>query len=153
MKHLLTAILFMLPALSLLAQDEEGEVIIIAELSRAEVEEFIEEAEDQFYAIFNANIDDEDYMISCRKETPTGSNIPIRVCEPKFMVDDRARNANTIGFNAGVVEADRAIRTSVEPQYQQLQEMMEQMTKDVPAFAQIAGILTQLRARREQLTN
>ena len=92
-------------------------------------------------------------MISCRKETPTGSNIPIRVCEPKFMVDARARNANTIGFNAGVVEADRAIRTSVEPQYQQLQAMMEQMTQDVPAFAQIAGILTQLRARREQLTN
>ena len=153
MKHLLTAILFMLPALPLAAQDEEGEVIVIAELSRAEVEEFIEEAEDQFYAIFNANIDDEDYMISCRKETPTGSNIPIRVCEPKFMVDARARNANTIGFNAGVVEADRAIRTSVEPQYQQLQEMMEQMTQDSPAFAQIAGILTQLRAQRQQLAN
>ena len=153
MKNLLTAILFMLPALPLAAQDEEGEVIVIAELSRAEVEEFIEEAEDQFYAIFNANIDDEDYMISCRKETPTGSNIPIRVCEPKFMVDARARNANTIGFNAGVVEADRAIRTSVEPKYQQLQAMMEQMTQDGPAVAQIAGILTQLRARREQLTN
>ena len=153
MKHLLTAVLLMVPALSLLAQDEEGEVIVIAELNRAEVAEFIEEAEGQFYAIFNANIDDEDYMISCRKETPTGTNIPIRVCEPKFMVDARARNANTIGFNAGVVEADRAIRTSVEPQYQQLQVMMENMTQEGPAFAQIAGILTQLRARREQLAN
>lgn len=153
MKHFLTALLCMLPALPLIAQDEEGEVIVIAELNRAEVEEFIEEAEDQFYAIFNANIDDEDFKISCRRETPTGSNIPIRVCEPKFMVDARARNANTFGFNAGVVEADRAIRTSVEPQYQELQQMMEQMTQEVPSFAQIAGILGQLRARREQLLN
>ena len=69
------------------------------------------------------------------------------------MVDARARNANTFGFNAGVVEADRSIRTAVEPQYQQLQQMMEQMTQEVPAFAQIASILGQLRARREQLLN
>jgi hypothetical protein len=34
-----------------------------------------------------------------------------------------------------------------------LQQMMEQMTQEVPAFAQIASILGQLRARREQLLN
>ena len=136
-----------------LAQDDEGEVIVISELNRAEVEQFIEEAEDQFYEIFNTNVDDDGFKISCRRETPTGSNIPVRVCEPKFMVDARARNANTFGFNAGVVEADRSIRTAVEPQYQQLQQKMEQMTQEVPAFAQIASILAQLRARREQLLN
>ena len=136
-----------------LAQDDEDEVIVISELNRAEVEQFIEEAEDQFYEIFNTNVDDDDFKISCRRETPTGSNIPVRVCEPKFMVDARARNANTFGFNAGVVEADRSIRTAVEPQYQQLQQRMEQMTQEIPAFAQIASILAQLRARREQLLN
>ena len=132
-------------ALVSLAQDDEGEVIVISELNRAEVEQFIEEAEDQFYEIFNTNVDDDDFKISCRRETPTGSNIPVRVCEPKFMVDARARNANTFGFNAGVVEADRSIRTAVEPQYQQLQQRMEQMTQEIPAFAQIASILPQLR--------
>ncbi|MBK51491.1 MAG: hypothetical protein CMQ45_03795 [Gammaproteobacteria bacterium] len=136
-----------------LAQSDEGEVIVISELNRAEVKQFIEEAENQFYEIFNANIDDDDFRITCRRETPTGSNIPVRICEPKFMIDARARNANNFGFNPGVVEADRAIRTSVEPQYRKLQQMMEQMTQEVPAFSQIASILAQLRARQEQLLN
>ena len=134
-----------------LAQKDKEEVIVISELNRAEVEQFIGEAEDQFYEIFNTNIEDDDFRIDCRRETPTGSNIPVRICEPKFMVDARARNANNFGFNAGAVEPDRAIRTSVEPQYKQLQQMMELMTQEVPAFAQIANILAQLRVRREQL--
>jgi hypothetical protein len=134
------------------AQEEEGEVIVISELSRAEVSQFIEEAEDQFYAIFNANISDDDYKITCRRETPTGSNIPVRMCEPAFMIRARADNANTFGFNAGVVVPDKAILASVQPEYDRLQEMMEQMTRDVPEFAQIASILTQLRARRDELT-
>ena len=151
MRNLLACLLCASPLLLSLAQDEEGEVIVISELNRADVEQFIEEAEDQFYEIFNSHIEDDDFKISCRRETPTGSNIPVRICEPKFMVDARARNANTFGFNAGVVEADRSIRTAVEPQYQQLQQRMEQMTQEVPAFAQIASILAQLRARRDQL--
>ncbi len=153
MRKLLACLLCVCPLLLSLAQDDEGEVIVISELNRAEVKQFIEEAEDQFYEIFNTNVDDDDFKISCRRETPTGSNIPIRVCEPKFMVDARARNANNFGFNAGVVEADRSIRAAVEPQYQQLQQRMEQMTQEIPAFAQIANILAQLRARREQLLN
>ena len=153
MKHLLTVLLLMVPAMSTFAQDEEGEVIVISELNRAEVRQFIEEAEDQFYEIFNANIDDEDYKITCSRHTPAGSNISIRVCEPKFMVDARAEDARNSQFNPGVVEGDRSIRASVEPQYVRLQEMMEQMTQEVPAFAQIASILTQLRARQEQLQN
>ena len=153
MRNLLACLLCVCPLPFSVAQDDEGEVIVISELNRAEVAQFIEEAEDQFYEIFNTNVDDDDFKISCRRETPTGSNIPVRVCEPKFMVDARARNANTFGFNAGVVEADRSIRTAVEPQYQQLQQKMEQMTQEIPAFAQIASILAQLRARREQLLN
>ena len=153
MRNLLACLLCVCPLLLSLAQDDEGEVIVISELNRAEVNQFIEEAEDQFYEIFNTNVDDDDFKISCRRETPTGSNIPVRVCEHRFMADARARNANTFGFNAGVVEADRSIRTAVEPQYQQLQQKMEQMTQEIPAFAQLASILAQLRARREQLLN
>ena len=153
MRNLLACLICACPLLLSQAQDEEGEVILISELNRTDVEQFIEEAEDQFYEIFNTNIEDDDFKITCRRETPTGSNIPVRAWEPKFMGDARARNANNFGFNAGVVEADRSIRTAVEPQYQQLQQMMEQMTQEIPAFAQIASILGQLRARREQLLN
>ena len=149
--QLLVAALFILPAVLVNAQENEGEVIVIADLNREEVEQFIEEAEDQFYAIFNSSIDDDDYKITCRQEIPTGSNIPVRVCEPAFMIRARAENANTFGFNAGVVVPDKAILSSVRPEYERLQQMMEQMASEVPEFTQIASILTQLRARRNEL--
>ena len=149
--RLLFTALLILPAFLVNAQENEGEVIVIADLNREEVEQFIDEAESQFYAIFNSNIDDDDYKITCRQETPTGSNISERVCEPAFMIRARAENANTFGFNAGVVVPDKAILSSVQPQYERLQQMMEQMVSEVPEFAQIASILTQLRARRNEL--
>lgn len=152
MKYLFFGFLMLFPGLAVVAQDDEGEVIVIAELNRTEVRQFIEEAEDQFYAIFNANVDDEDYKIDCREETPVGSNISIRVCEPKFMNDARAENANTFRFNPGVAETDIAIRARLEPEYQRLQELMEELTQELPAFAQIASILAQLRARQAELT-
>jgi len=149
--RLLFTALLILPAFLVNAQENEGEVIVIADLNREEVEQFIDEAESQFYAIFNSNIDDDDYKITCRQETPTGSNISERVCEPAFMIRARAENANTFGFNAGVVVPDKAILSSVQPKYERLQQMMEQMASEVPEFAQIASILTQLRARRNEL--
>ena len=153
MKYYLIALLLMLPGTAALAQNDEGEVIVISDLSRSEVSQFMEEAEDQFYAVFNANIDDEDFEITCRQEAPTGSNISVRMCEPQFMINARADNARNMQFNPGVVETDRAIRARLEPEYARLQEMMEQMTREVPEFAQIASILSQLRARHAELTN
>jgi len=152
MKHLLFGISLLLPSLFVSAQ-EEGEVIVIAELNRAEVRQFIEEAEDQFYGIFNANIDDDDYKVSCRRETPTGSNIRVRVCEPEFMIRARAENARQLDINDGALTTDQAIRAGLEAEYARLQEMMEEMAQEVPEFAQIASILTQLRARQNQLAN
>lgn len=152
MKHILLILLFAVPALPVAAQEEEGEVIVIAELNRAEVRQYIEEAEDQFYSIFNANVDDDDYKISCSMETPTGSNIRVRVCEPEFMIRARAENARLLDINSGGFAPDQAVRRSVETEYANLQQKMEQMTQELPEFAQIASILTQLRARLAQLT-
>ncbi len=151
MKHILLALLLSLPGSPVLAQDD-GEVIVISELNRSEVRQFIEEAEDQFYAIFNANVDDDDYKITCRRMTPTGSNIPVRACEPEFMNKARADNMNRFQFNRGTELTDSALRAGLEPEYARLQEKMEQMTMEIPEFAQIASILTQLRARLAQLT-
>lgn len=152
MKNLFSGLLLLLPSLFVAAQDE-GEVIVIAELNRAEVRQFIEEAEDQFYAIFNANLDDDSFKISCRKETPVGTNIPVRVCEPEFMIAARAENARNLNINFQAIQSDQQLRASLESEFQQLQAKMEEMTRAVPEFAQIASILTQLRARQDQLTN
>lgn len=153
MRYLLLVLLIAYSGLYSLAQEDEGEVIVIAELNRAEVRQFIEEAEDQFYAIFNANVDEDDYKITCRKETPTGSNISVRVCEPEFMIRARADNMASFQFNRGTELTNSSIRATLEPEYRRLQAKMEEMTREIPEFAQIASILTQLRARRDELTN
>jgi hypothetical protein len=153
MKNLFLALLLLVPGLTIVAQEEEGEVIVISELSRPEVREFIEEAEDQFYEIFNANIDDEDYKITCSRQTPTGTNIPIRVCEPQFMLRARADNQSTFQFNRGAELTNEALRASLQPEFDRLQAKMEEMTQEIPEFAQIASILSQLRARLAELTN
>lgn len=152
MKTLFLAFVLIVPGFTVVAQEEEGEVIVISELTRPEVRQFIEEAEDQFYAIFNANVDDDDYKVTCSRQTPTGSNIPVRVCEPEFMLRARADNQNTFQFNRGAELTNDALRAGLEPEYQRLQEKMEQMTREIPEFAQIASILTQLRARLAELT-
>lgn len=151
MKNILLLTVLLFAGFTISAQ-EDGEVIVIAELNRSEVRQFIEEAEDQFYAIFNDNVDDVDYKITCRKETPTGSNIPIRVCEPAFMIRARAENARQLDINGAGFATDQAIRAGLEAEYAILRQKMEQMTMDVPEFAEIANILTQLRARRDELT-
>jgi len=152
MRPLLLALLLLLPAMPAIAQDDEGEVIVIAELNRSEVRQFIEEAEDQLYTIFNANIDEDDYKVTCGRITPTGSNIPVRACEPEFMNKARADNMNRFQFNRGTELTDSELRQSMAPEFERMQEMMEQMAREVPEFAQIASILTQLRARLAELT-
>ena len=150
--RLLLIYLFSIFPLSAQEETEEGELIVIAELNRTEVRQFIEEAEDQFYAIFNDNNDDEDFTITCSRQTPTGSNIPVRVCEPEFLHRARADNQNTFQFNRGATLTESAIQSALQPQYDQLQEKMEQMTREIPQFAQISSILAQLRARLAELT-
>ncbi|MEQ8315497.1 MAG: hypothetical protein RL839_08540 [Gammaproteobacteria bacterium] len=152
MKNLLLALVLLVPGLAAVAQEEEGEVIVISELSRPEVRQFIEEAEDQFYAIFNANVDDDDFKVTCSRQTPTGTNIPVRVCEPEFMLRARADNQNTFQFNRGAELSNDALRASLQPEYDRLQAKMEEMTREIPEFAQIASILTQLRARLAELS-
>ena len=122
------------------------------ELNRAEVEQFIEEAEDQFYEIFNTTVDDDDFkdQLSPRdtnrlKTSLSGFVSPSLWWTPGHVMPIPSDSMPVVG--------SRSIRTAVEPQYQQLQQRMEQMTQEIPAFAQIASILAQLRARREQLLN
>ena len=146
MKYILLAVFLLMPGVQAIAQDEEGEVIVVSELNRSEVRQFIEEAEDQFYAIFNANIDDDNYKVTCSEIRVAGSQIPVRSCDPEFMNKARADHMNQFQFNRGTELTDSAIRAGLEPEFARLQEMMEQMAREVPEFAQIASILTQLRA-------
>ncbi len=148
-------LLGLLSALPAVAQDnaEEGEVVVISELSRDEVTQFIEEAEDQLYAIFNANNDDDRFDIECGDFTPTGSHIKRRVCEPRFMRQARAENVTDSRFTDQTLLTDTGLRADQQANYDELQEKMEELTRNNAQFREIAGILQQLRARLGQLTD
>ena len=145
------SLLPVLPALAL-AQDDEGEVIVIAELNRSEVNKFIEEVQAEFYAIYNANNDDDEFDIICYKATPTGSHISQEVCEPQFFFDARAENANNHYIGDDTLENDQALRAQHKSDFEELQRRMEAMTTSNAQFREIASILQQLRARLAQLT-
>lgn len=155
MKQLVRLLILMLLAPMALAQEaaEDEEVIVIAELSRAEVRQYIEEVEAQVYEIFNANNDDDAFDIFCRNETPTGSNIQQRVCEPQFMTDARAKNVNDFRLGGDELLTPRGLNAELEAEFQQLTEKMEALTTENPSFREIVGILNALRARQEQLQN
>ncbi|MCI5105985.1 MAG: hypothetical protein MRY76_04675 [Pseudomonadales bacterium] len=148
-------LLGLLSALPAFAQDnaEEGEVVVIGELNRAEVTQFIEEAEDQLYAIFNANNDDDRFDIECGDFTPTGSHIKRRVCEPRFMTEARAENVTDSRFTDQTLLTDTGLRADQQANYEELQEKMEELSRNNAQFREIAGILQQLRARLAQLTD
>jgi len=134
------------------AQEDEGEVIVIADLNRSEVQGFIEEVQAQFYEIFNANNDDDRFDIVCYEATPTGSHIKREVCEPKFFVDARSANANSHRTGSDMLVNDATLRAEHSAEFEELQQRMEAMTTSNAQFRELASILTQLRARLAQLT-
>lgn len=145
--------LFSLPAQAQNDAAEEGEVIVIAELNRREVRQFIAEAEDQLYAIFNANNDDDKYDIECFSYKPTNTNISQRACEPRFFTDARAENAkNSFEATDEMLPMD-ALRAEYEEEFEELTQKMQAMASENAQFAQVANILNQLRARQQQLEN
>ena len=110
MKNLLLLLAALTPAFAFAQNANEEEVIVIAELNRAEVQGFIKEVQAQFYEIYNANNDDDRFDIECYEMTPTGSHIRQQVCEPKFFIDARSANANNHRTGSDNLVNDAALR-------------------------------------------
>ena len=131
--------------------EEDGEVIQIADLSRAELSKYIEEAEDQLFATYNKHNIDDTYDVICRKEKPTGSNISVRACEPVFVTEVNLDKNRTDGTNLQDLQGGFAIKSLLTPDYEKLETDMKRVTSEVSAMREIYQILSQLKARREQL--
>ena len=59
----------------------------------------IDAAQNRAFALFNELNVDNDYDIVCRRETPTGSYIPVRTCRPRYV--DRLETIASQDFLAG----------------------------------------------------
>jgi len=97
-----------------LAQDELGtaeapaedagyadleEIIVTAPRTLRSMRAEIDAVQDRAFALFNELNVDNDYDIVCRRETPTGSYIPVRVCRPRYV--DRLEAEAAQDFLAG----------------------------------------------------
>ena len=75
------------------------EIIVTAPRSLRSMRVEIDEVQDRAFALFNELNVDNDYDIVCRRETPTGSYIPVRVCRPRYV--DRLEAEATQDFLGG----------------------------------------------------
>lgn len=153
MKKKITAVLGLttLVAAAKVAAQEDGEVIQIADLSRAELTKYIEEAEDQLFVTYNKHNLSDAFDIICRKERPTGSNIPVRACEPNFVTRVNLEKNRTDDKDLQNLQGGFAIRSLLSEDYEALEADMKKVTSEVPAMQEIYQILSQLIARRKQL--
>lgn len=67
------------------------ELTVVAPQSLSSMRLQIRDAEEEALAVFNSLNDDSDYDIRCRREAPIGSNIPVRVCTPRYVDKELAR--------------------------------------------------------------
>lgn len=72
-------------------------------------------AERQYIDLYNKVNTNPEFAIACRMETPTGSNFPVRICQPKYVVTANARtsgermhSAIATGVNTGAANSNGA---------------------------------------------
>ena len=130
---------------------QEDEVIRIEDLSRHELNTYIIEAEDQLYELFNTLNSTDRFDIVCRKDVRTGSNIPVRICQPKFLNDNSSDNVSDFMFGGRALAADSAVISNAKDELQKLQDEMASLVGSNAQMRDIASILQLMRKRREQL--
>jgi len=77
------------------------EIIVEADRSRINLKLQIDQAENEFYAILNELIDDEEFKIECRTQRVIGSLVHKRICQTKYMKDELTNSAQLyqVGVN------------------------------------------------------
>lgn len=137
------------------------QIIIKPQATLSDLRELIVQVEDDFYGVFNEiNIDDA-YDIYCYEYVPTMSHIKQRACEPLFMIDARGLNASEALFNLISADGDGGnsrpgstplfspseMRNHESPNYEILQEKMEEFMRTDKEFSEIGSVLGKLKAR------
>lgn len=95
--------LYFISSLAIAADDTPTteEIIVEADRSRINLKLQIDQAENEFYAILNELIDDEEFKIECRTQRVIGSLVHKRICQTKYMKDELTNSAQLyqVGVN------------------------------------------------------
>ena len=135
------------------ANDAVQEQIVIDDLSRPELRTEIEKIQNEFYRVFNANNDDEDFDIVCHQFTRTGTNIPEQACEPKFMIQRRGQNAKDYQDGTDELLSSAALLDEMQASFALLTEKMNAIASENEYFRELNQILQMLRSRLGELEN
>ena len=139
-------------AMPSLAAEEEGQVDIDA-MSVPQLRGEIEKFEKEIYRVFNVRTEDESLHVTCHRYTPTGSNISREACEPNFLIEARANNANNYQNGLDELLDTEALLAEVEPEFRRFNEAIEALTGEYDYFRELSIILGVLRERMAELQN
>ena len=103
------------PTLEQITVDQEllpmEELTVTAPRSLSSMRAMILDAEEDVLTVFNSLNQDSDYDIRCRRETPIGSNISVRVCTPRFVDREVAKAEQDFLAGLGYFDPTGIIRT------------------------------------------
>jgi len=93
----LIGLYFLVCCYTVVAQSQEKiteEITVTGDNAKVNLQLAVDRAEDEFFALFNSLIDEEEFKIECRYEKVIGSLIKQRICQTRYMRDELTRAAN-----------------------------------------------------------
>lgn len=130
------------------ASVESDKLIVIDDLSRAELRKEILKIQNEFYRVFNDSTVEERLKIHCGSRLPKGSHIKRRVCEPGFVI--AARNENYSAW-FGVLQTTVGLKGDMRPEFERLVEAMNVEIRENRYLFELNKVIRMLKARFDEL--
>lgn len=135
------------------AQDDaqDKEYVVLEDLSVSQLRREIEKVENEYYRVFNFYTDDARLHVICGEYTPTGSHIPQRSCEPRFLTAARAGNIGNWYEDAGTLQGSEELAKELRPAFESLTAAMNALLRENEYFRNLHADLSVLRGRLREL--
>lgn len=127
--------------------------IVIEDLTPAQLRGEIKKIESELYRVFNAENENDEFDIICRKYKPTDSNIRKEACEPKFVTDKRGENATDAQLGYDSILMPEALQSALKPELEAFTEAMNTLINENQYFKELNAILGALREQLEETTS